>query len=166
MKNKLFIAAGIIVLGIIIYSLINNDEKAIRDLTKNIAAKASFVAEDMHPFVYLQKGKELANHFSETTAVEIALDQEIHAEMFGHDQIIKNYTLARNHLDEISVKFDKLEIDISGDSATVNTTIVVGLTRRGANEDELYAEAVIVTVSKDSGEWLVTKIRNVELLEK
>ena len=146
------------------YIFVSEEDRIVQKLEE--ACELASFSEKFHPFVKLERAKELAKLFSPNVTVILKSPEGRKEKIYGQDNLVKHATVSNGYFSLLDFDFKDQNITIKGDNSTVNTTAVIKFKKSDSSKAERYAQEVIIKLTKTNGQWLINSAENVELLKR
>lgn len=149
----------------VIKTLLVNEEQEVKNTLSSICEYASF-SKPLHPIEKLQRAKKIGTFLTESITFKIKNRRGEDKRIIGKDKLIKHIVLAHSYFQNIKFSYTDATVEINGKEAKLHATATGKGLQNGQTEKFYEAQEIIVSFTKDSGDWLATAIENVEMLEK
>ena len=143
--------------------LFPDDATVIRKQLTEMAAEASF-AGDESPLAKVSKAGKLAGYFTVDARIEVRPWGARQVLLNGRAEIREVTIGARSSVSSLDLAVDRMDVTVADDRATAS--VIMAVIVRSSRQTEPWYQDLEVEMQRIDGDWLISHVRNRELIRQ
>ena len=143
--------------------LFPDDADVIRKQLGEMASEASFAGEES-PLAKVSKAGKLAGFFTTDARISVKPWGARQVNLNGRAEIREATIGARSMLTSMRIEIERLDVKVAEDRGSAQVTMSLVVT--SSRQDDPWYQSFDVTMKRVDGDWLVSQVRNRELIKQ